>query len=116
MQIVPGKRRRYATATGVDWDIGKKNSGWVLLIEPGREFESSVPSWVPRWVLDQDDPRLLLAALIHDVLLESGHRAFFAAGEWYDAALKGGYPKLPALILATIIGFRGSLRSGAYES
>ena len=100
-----GIDREYRTAKAVQWHIGKKHSGWVLHIAPGREFESSVP-WVLRWLIDPRDPRLLLAALIHDDLLESGHRRFFAAGEWYDAALKGGVSKwlaLPAAVVLAIL-------------
>lgn len=108
--FVRGTERRWKSVPRIDWYIGKKFSGWVLTIEPGREFESSVPWWCPRWVVDKDDPRLLLAALVHDVLLESGHRAFFAAGEWYDAAKSADYPPRKALILATIIGVRGALK------
>ena len=107
-----GGTRRWRTTERVDWYIGKKFSGWVLSIEPGREFESSTPWWVPSWVIDKDDPRLLLAALVHDVLLESDHRIFFAAGEWYDAARKSGYSEKKALAVAVAIAVRGVLKYG----
>ena len=87
-----GQSRRYRTKLQVVWSIGRKGSDWQFVIEAGREFESSVP-WFLTWLLDPDDPRFLLPALIHDVLLETGYRRFFAAGEWYDAALSQGGPR-----------------------
>jgi hypothetical protein len=95
----PGGARRYVTTRAISWGIGAKGSPWRLIIPAGREFESSVPRFA-RWILSPDDPRFLRAALIHDHLLEAGFRPFFAAGEWYDAALSQGAPRALALIAA----------------
>ena len=103
-----GGSRGWVTTRDITWHIGKKQSGWMLIVPAGREFESSVPWWLT-WLLSRDDPRLLLAAVVHDDLLESGHRAFFAAGEWYDAALKGGAGRWFALPAATLIAVRGAI-------
>jgi hypothetical protein len=97
-----GGSREYVTVFPIVWFVGKKNSDWRLVIRPGREFESSVPALL-RWIISPDDPRFLLAALVHDHLLEAGYRPFFAAGEWYDAALSRGAPRWLALPAAFVV-------------
>ena len=62
-----------------------KESPYVLDIPPGREFESSVPRSL-QWLWSPDDPYFLKAALLHDVLLESGARDFEADSQWRAAA------------------------------
>jgi uncharacterized protein DUF1353 len=103
-----GGPRGYYTNRELVWDVGKKGSGLQITIPKGRAFESSVPRplW---WVLSPDNPRYLLSACIHDYLLEEGYRPFFAAGEWYDAALASGAPSwrsyMAALTVATVTVF-----------
>lgn len=88
-----GASRRWRNRTPVTWHIGRAQSGRIITIPPGREFESSVPIWA-RLILSRDDPRFLLAALIHDVMLEDGiYGPTQAAAEWHDAALAGGAPR-----------------------
>lgn len=97
----PGLVRDYRTTRKITWGIGRKGSPWTLTIGAGREFESSIPRGL-RWALSPHDPRFLLAALVHDDLLEAGFRPYFAAGEWYDAALSCGAPR--GLALAAALG------------
>jgi hypothetical protein len=80
-----GPAGRYATTAPLAWDVGRLGSGWVLTIPPGFAFDSSVPAWA-RWYFSPDDPRWLLAAAVHDCLLEQGHDRAFAACEWLRAA------------------------------
>lgn len=103
-----GGSRGWVTTEAIEWDLGRKDSGYTLYIWAGKEFESSVP-WYLTWLMNPDDPRFLLAACVHDVLLEDGFRPFFSASEWYDAALKGGASKGFALLAAVFISLRGSL-------
>lgn len=86
-----GISRRWASTAPFRWEIGRRGSGrWVLI--PPREFESSVPWWA-RWFISRDDPQFLLAALVHDHMLEAGvYGRPQAAAEWYDGALAGGAP------------------------
>jgi hypothetical protein len=86
----------------VEWHLGKKNSSYIVCIPPRRPFEVSVPKRLG-WLVDKDDPRLLLAALVHDHLLEDGFGTFFCAGEFYHASLKGGMKKRHALYLAIFV-------------
>ena len=87
-----GKIRRFRVLTSVEWEVGRKGSGDWVTIPAGREFESSVPWWA-RWFLRRDDPRFLLAAAVHDYMLESGrYGRAQAAAEWYDAAKAGKAP------------------------
>lgn len=81
-----GGSRGYITTQTVTWHLMWKDSPYVLRIAPGREFESSVPRSL-QWLWSPDDPYFLKAALIHDVLLESGARGFEADSQWRAAAL-----------------------------
>lgn len=88
-----GGTRGYVTAQPVEWWIGKKNSGWLLVVPAGREFESSVPR-ILQWLWSPDDPLFLKAAVIHDMLLEEGYRPAFADSQWFEAALSDHAPRL----------------------
>ncbi|WP_282094297.1 DUF1353 domain-containing protein [Epibacterium ulvae] len=88
-----GGPRGYITTKEVQWDIGKKASGWVLTIPAGTPFESSVPP-VLRWAFSPHDPYFLKAALIHDTLLETGYRRAFADSQWFEVALSVHAPML----------------------
>ena len=87
-----GARGWIVTAPFV-WSLGNKDSAVKVTIAQGYEFESSVP-WYARWILNPDDPRFLLAACIHDWLLEGGFRQVSSDLEWWDGARKGGAPWL----------------------
>ena len=92
-------------AAPIDWEIGAKDSGRFVTIPAGTEFESSVPAWA-RWFIGQDDPRFLMAALVHDYMLESGlYGRPQAAAEWYDVALAGGAPVFRAKVAFVAIAF-----------
>ncbi len=81
-----GGNRGYVLNRDFDWPIGKKESGWILTIPKGTEFESSVPALL-KWIFPPDDPYFLKSALIHDYLLEAGYRRAFADSQWFEAAL-----------------------------
>ncbi|KPU83673.1 hypothetical protein JI58_08045 [Marinosulfonomonas sp. PRT-SC04] len=102
---VKGGSRSYVTAQTVFWNIGKKGSGWVLTIPPGREFESSVPKYL-HWALSPDDPYFLKAAVIHDTLLESGFRRAFADSQWFEAAMSEHAPALRTWVAYGMMGVR----------
>lgn len=98
MMFERGTIRRWRSMEPVVWHIGRSQSGRVIVIPSGREFESSVPRWA-QWFISQDDPRFLLAALVHDVMLEDGiYGPPQAAAEWYDGALAGGAPRWRAAV------------------
>ena len=88
-----GGSRGYVTTQTVSWNLMWKGSPFVLEIPPGREFESSVPRGL-HWLWSPDDPFFLKAALIHDVLIESGARGFEADSQWRAAALSDQAPAL----------------------
>ena len=93
-----GVRRRWRSSAPVRWHIGRAQSGRVVEIAAGREFESSIPWWAA-WFIHPDDPRFLLAALIHDVMLEDRiYGRAQAAAEWLDGALAGGAPPWKAKV------------------
>ncbi len=81
-----GGARGYITTQNVNWHIGLKNSGWILKIPVGFEFESSVPPWL-HWMFSPDSPQYLKSACIHDYLLEvKKAKPAFAASQWLEAA------------------------------
>jgi len=87
-----GTVRRWRTTRPIEWDVGRKASGHRVTIPAGTEFESSVPRLL-RWWMRPDDPRYLLAALVHDYLLEAGIYGRLQAGaDWDDAARAAGAP------------------------
>lgn len=91
-----GVERRWMLVNDFVWRVGGPNVAVQVTIKAGRQFESSVPPWIPKWIMDQDDPRFLTAALVHDYLLENHYGRAQAAAEWYDGARFGGAPKLKA--------------------
>lgn len=80
---VRGTSRRWRATGSLEWAIGGKHVEHVVTLPAGQEFESSVPWW-GRWFINRDDPRFLLAARVHDYLLEHGYGRPQAAAEWYD--------------------------------
>ena len=88
---IKGGARGYVTTRVVTWNLMWKSSPFILTIPAGREFESSVPRSL-QWLWSPDDPFYLKAALIHDVLLESGSRPFEADSQWRAAALSEKAP------------------------
>ena len=105
MDWVKGGSRGYVTASNMHWDIGLHNSGWVLTISQGTEFESSVP-FLLRWFLSRDDPKYLKAALVHDVLLDRGFRPAFADSQWFEVALSEHAPVLKTWTISTLMKLR----------
>jgi len=108
-QFNRGGRRGYVLAAPLCWNIGKKQSEWLLIIPEGTEFESSVPALL-RWALSPDDPAFLKAAVIHDFLLESGFKRAFADSQWLEAALSEQAPPFKARIAYVGMVARRQLR------
>ena len=67
------------------WEVGLKGSKWYLEISKDFPFDSSVPKKF-QWIVSKHHVPWLLAACVHDKLLELGHDKAFAAGEWFRAA------------------------------
>ena len=104
-----GGSRGWVTTVDLVWSTGGKFSGNSRTIEAGFEFESSVPrldyrwpwlrSWLGwfqpfEWLVDPDDPSLLLSACVHDYFLEEARfEVLSAAAEWHSAAKKSKVPK-----------------------
>lgn len=86
-----GGARGYVTTRRITWHLLWKGSPFAFLVEPGREFESSVPRRL-QWAWSPDDPFYLRAALFHDTALESGARVFEADMLWATVALSDGAP------------------------
>jgi hypothetical protein len=103
--VKKGGARGYVTKRAFSWSIGKKDSGWVLVVPEGREFESSVPRLL-RWLFSPDDPYFLKSAVIHDVLLEDGFREAFADSQWFEAALSVHAPRLRTSVAFTLMILR----------
>lgn len=90
---VKGGTRGYVTVTDVPWPIGAKHSKHIETVPKGYEFESSVPSFL-EWAFSPDDPFYLLAAAVHDWLIEQGYDLDFCDSQWFAAARKMQAPNL----------------------
>jgi len=113
MMFERGTIRRWRLTQDITWHVGRKGNGYPITIHAGREFESSVPFFA-RWWLSRDDPRFLLAALVHDHMLEVGiYGRGQAAAEWFDGAIAGGAPATKAKIAAVGIFIWALFRPGA---
>lgn len=76
---------KYVLGSELMWYIGKKDSGWKLVIPAGFVFDITVPKLL-RGLVSQHHRPWFLASAIHDYLMKSGFDRAFAAGEWYRAA------------------------------
>ena len=100
-----GTKRRWRTYQPVRWEVGTKGSGAWVTIPAGTDFEISVPWW-GRWYIGQDDPHFLLAALVHDYMLERGiYGPAQAAAEWYDGARASNAPAFKAKVSFLAVAF-----------
>ena len=100
-----GVLRRWRTCHPVEWEVGSKGSGIHITIPIGTEFESSVPWWAG-WFIHRDHPRFMLAALVHDYLLEAGtYGRAQAAAEWYDGARAENAPRMRAKLGYVAVAF-----------
>lgn len=97
---VIGTRKRHVLLDDLLWEIGARGSGWVLTVPTGYTFDISVPRWL-EWVLSPVDRRVLLAAAIHDRLLELGHDVAFASSEFRRAVRALGVNPIFAMALFT---------------
>ena len=103
-QRVPGTHKKYRLDAPLVWEIGNKGTGWSLEIAAGTVFDISVPQLL-EWALSPHDRRVLLAAAIHDELLNRGLDAAFASSEFRRAAIARGCsrPWAWTLFITTLI-------------
>ncbi len=94
---VEGSHKLYRLTEELQWDIGAKGSGWVLIVEKYRVFDISVPRWL-EWLQSPHDPCVLLAACIHDEILNRKHDVGFAAAEFRRGLLARNLNPLKAWI------------------
>ena len=95
---VPDTYKKYRLLEDLTWEVGAKGSGWELNLPKGFEFDISVPRLF-EWFLSPHDREVLLAAAVHDELLNRGHDLFFASGEFRRAAIARGKHWIFARIL-----------------
>jgi hypothetical protein len=82
------------------------DSSWVQVqFLPGFITDlASVPRWV-RGLIDNDDPRLLTAVLVHDYLFSTHRLGFRDTNElFYQLAREGGYPGVQAMLAYIAVG------------
>ena len=100
-----GETRRWRSTVDVTWNVGHKESPLPIIIPLGTEFESSIP-WVFTWIINPDDPRFLLAALVHDYILENKIQGRAqAAAEWYDGTRKSNAPRFLSKLAYLAVAF-----------
>ncbi len=89
---VPETEIDYRLTRLLEWSVGGKFAPRAVIIPAGFQFNSSVPRWL-WWLLSPHRPDLLLAACVHDYVLEQGHSRLQAAGEWLDGARAAKAPE-----------------------
>ena len=95
-QLISGTK--YAIGDTVSWDIGIKDSGWVLDLPKGFEFDLSVPRGF-RWIISPHNRQILPASAVHDRLLLDGHDPAFASSEFRRACIARGVNVYVAWVL-----------------
>lgn len=102
--LVAGERKLYVLQSDLCWNVGKKDSGYLLELPLGTTFDISIPRLF-EWLLNPHDRRVLLAAALHDELLRRGFDIGFASAEFRRAAIARHYPgwKAWGLFGATLI-------------
>jgi len=88
----------YVQKSATSWDVGRKGSGYVLELKAGRHFDISVPYFL-RWFLSPHDRPVLMAARVHDELLEEGFDKAFASSEFRRALIARGLSRPFAWLL-----------------
>ena len=83
LKPIPDTRKRYGSSTGYFWDVGKKGSGLRIYVEPVDKysFDVSVPKALEA-VFSPHNLHHLIAAGVHDKLLEEGYDPAFASAEF----------------------------------
>lgn len=108
-----GSTRRWRLTRDISVVVGGELIAHRISIPSGTEFESSVPEWVPSWYIERDDPTLLLAAVVHDVMLERGYDRAFSAAAWLEMARRGGFNEGIARQAYLGIAYRAVFPKGA---
>jgi len=89
---------KYILLEDVVWEIGRKGSNLPVTLPAGYIFDISVPKGLT-WVQDPHDRKVLLAACLHDWLLDNRFDIAFASAEFRRACIARGVSKLPAWML-----------------
>ena len=87
IQTEPEKAPKlYGSIGGYQWEIGKRGSGGFIIVEDfyesGYNFDVSVPK-IAEFALDPHDVNHLVAAGIHDRMLELGYDTAVASAEFH---------------------------------
>ena len=99
---VPFSETDYTLSEPLNWTVGGKFAPHPVTIPAGFCFQSSIPRalW---WAISPHRPDLLLAACVHDYVLDQGHSRLQAAGEWLDGARAGGAPSWLAKLAGSAV-------------
>ena len=95
---VHGKRTLYRGDRSTAWEVGRKGSGFWIVLPEGRTFDISVPRAL-EWLVSPHDRRMLPAAWLHDALLRQGFDRPFASGEFRRALIARKVPRSWAWVL-----------------
>lgn len=79
--------RQYITTKPLSWEIGAKESGFLVTVPVDFVFDVSVPAWAT-WLFDPHNPNYLKAACLHDHLLHVRQWERVSAGAVFHNALK----------------------------
>jgi hypothetical protein len=80
---------RYVSVRPLSWEVGTKNSGLIVTVPTGTEFDVSIPRGL-RWLFDPHDPHYLKAAALHDELLCREWARTTSGAEFHEALRADG--------------------------
>lgn len=95
---------RYRTTAPIEWEVGKKGSGWWFIIAAGTVFDVSIPRALRRF-FDPHDPRYLKAGALHDELLIAGIDRITAAGAFNEALKADGVSAARRFVMTAAVAF-----------
>lgn len=101
---VASSNKLYVTTATCAYEIVAKGTGWWLKIAADETFDISVPWWL-EWLQSPHDPKVLLAALIHDRLLKDGRGVLFSSSEFRRACMALGTNRWWAWVLFAVTLF-----------
>lgn len=91
---------RFILSRPLKWEVGREGSGLWITVPTGFKFDISVPRWL--WlIVSPMDKRFVLAACLHDWLLQDGWAHNRAAIEFYHGLKAQGCGRVMRVI-ATI--------------
>lgn len=101
---LPYRGIQYVTTHPINWDVGRKGSGFTYTVPAETVFDVSIPT-VFRWCFDPHDKRFHKAACLHDAMLRDGWPRSTAGAEFNEALRADGVGKWTRFVMFCAVVF-----------